>query len=176
MTRGTVPGLPSHHPLGEQLPAVYLEDSLTQRFTDGLDTVLAPVFLSLDCLESYLDPRLAPADFLLWLASWVGLEVDETWPEPRLRAALANAAFLHRHRGTRRGLLAYLELLTEGEIELVESNGANASVDPVRLRVVVRVGDPTSVNRGTVERTIRHTLPAGVPFELEILPRGSVRQ
>jgi phage tail-like protein len=172
MTRGTIPMLPSHHPLGEQLPSVYLEDSLTQRFTGGLDTVLAPVFLTLDCLEAYLDPRLAPADFLLWLASWVGLEVDETWPESRLRAAVGSAALLHRRRGTRRGVVDFLELLTDGEVELVESE----QTIPVRVRVTVRVNDPASINRATVERTIRANLPAGVRYELEILARGSARR
>lgn len=72
MNRAAVPGLPSRHPIGEQLPALYAEDDFAQRFTAGLDTVLAPVFATLDSLPSYFDPRLAPADFLSWLASWVG--------------------------------------------------------------------------------------------------------
>ena len=31
--RGHIPGLPSPHPLGEQLPGVYRDDDMTQRLT-----------------------------------------------------------------------------------------------------------------------------------------------
>ncbi|MBO0515756.1 phage tail protein, partial [Streptomyces beijiangensis] len=69
--RGTVPGLLSAHPLGEQLPAVYADDDFAMRFVAGLDTVLAPLFTVLDCLEAYFTPALAPEDFLDWLTEWV---------------------------------------------------------------------------------------------------------
>ena len=72
--------LVSPHPLGAYLPALYQEDEFAQRWTSGLDVVLAPIFHSMDNIEAYLDPRLAPADFLDWLASWMGLVADETWP------------------------------------------------------------------------------------------------
>ncbi|MGW2874684.1 hypothetical protein ACWDCZ_41715, partial [Kitasatospora sp. NPDC001225] len=68
MTRAAVPGLPSPHPIGELLPALFAEDDFAQRFTAGLDTVLAPVFATLDNLPAYFQPGLAPADFLDWLA------------------------------------------------------------------------------------------------------------
>ena len=45
--------------------------------TTGLDQVLAPVFSTLDGLEAYVDPGTAPSDFLDWLASWVGIELDQ---------------------------------------------------------------------------------------------------
>src|SRR5947209_19302414 len=130
MARGAVDGLASAHPLGELLPGVYLEDSLAQRFTEGLDIVLAPVFVTLDCLDAYLDPLLTPSDFLPWLASWVGIELDETWPEGRQRALVAAAARLHQDRGTHRGLVEYLELLTGGEVKLIESGGTEWSDEP----------------------------------------------
>ena len=65
--RTAVPGLVTPHPIGRPLPALYLDDDFTQRLTAGLDEVLAPVLLTLDCLDAYLDldagagglPRLA---------------------------------------------------------------------------------------------------------------------
>ena len=53
--RRTRPAQPA--PIGEQLPALYADDDFAQRFTAGLDTVLAPVFSTLDNLPAYLDPR-----------------------------------------------------------------------------------------------------------------------
>lgn len=182
MTRGTVGGLASAHPLGELLPGVYLEDSLAQRFTEGLDTVLAPVFVTLDCLDSYLDPWLTPCDFLPWLASWLGIELDETWPDARRRAMVAVASGLHRDRGTHRGLVAYLRVLTGGEVELVESGGTRWSAEPgasppgattPRLQVIVRVSDPNSVNMARLNRAVRDARPAHLPYQVQVLPLGS---
>lgn len=184
MSRGTVDGLASAHPLGELLPGVYLEDPLVQRFTEGLDTVLAPAFVTLDCLDAYLDPWLTPPDFLPWLATWVGVELDETWPEGRQRAMVAAAARLHRDRGTHGGLVAYLQLLTGGEVELIESGGTRWSAEPGApplgamtpgLRVIVRVSDPNSVNRARLDHAVRDARPAHLPYEVEVLPLVSAR-
>lgn len=181
MTRGTVDGMASAHPLGELLPGVYLEDSLAQRFTEGLDTVLAPVFLTLDCLDAYLDPWLTPCDFLPWLASWLGIELDETWPDSRRRAMVA-AARLHSDRGTRGGLVDYLRLLTGGEVELTESGGTRWSAEPgasppgtatPRLQVIVRVSDPNSVNRARLDRAVRDARPAHLPYQVQVMPLAS---
>ncbi|MGG8406262.1 phage tail protein, partial [Streptomyces sp. 12297] len=72
--RRLVPGLPTPHPLGPQLPAVYAEDDTAQRITEALDEVLAPVLAVLDSLPAYFDPRLAPEDFGELLAAWVGAD------------------------------------------------------------------------------------------------------
>ncbi|MGH3695405.1 MAG: phage tail protein [Pseudonocardiaceae bacterium] len=182
MSRGTVDGLASAHPLGELLPGVYLEDSLAQRFTEGLDTVLAPVFVTLDCLDAYLDPWLTPGDFLPWLASWVGIELDETWPESRQRAIVAAAARLHCDQGTHRGLVEYLQLLTGGEVELIESGGTRWSAEPGTsppgettplLQVIVRVSDPNSVNRARLDHAVRDASPAHLPHQIQVLPLRS---
>lgn len=182
MTRGTVAGLASVHPLGELLPGVYLEDPLAQRFTEGLDTVLAPVFLTLDCLDAYLDPWLTPRDFLPWLASWLGIELDETWPDARRRAMVATASGLHRDRGTHRGLVAYLRVLTGGEVELTESGGTRWSAEPgtappgmptPQLQVTVRVSDPSTVNRARLEQAVRDARPAHLPYQVQVLPLTS---
>ena len=83
MSRRSVPELATPHPLGELLPGLYLDDDLVQRWTAGLDEVLAPVFLTLDSLDAYFDSRLAPIDFVGWLAGWVDAELDERWPARR---------------------------------------------------------------------------------------------
>ena len=87
MSRGHLPDLVSPHPLGERLPALYQEDSFTQRLLAAMDQVLAPVLGSLDSLDAYLDPSLAPEDFLHWLAGWLGFALDESWPLERSKNA-----------------------------------------------------------------------------------------
>ena len=183
MTRGTVDGLPSAHPIVDLLPGVYLEDDLARGFTRGLDTVLAPVFLTLDCLDAYVCPRLAPEDFLPWLASWVGTSLVEGWPVRRKREVVAGAVARHRDRGTRRGLRAHLELLTGGEVEIRDSGGTVWSDDPdvdppgdpaPALHVVVRVDDPAAVNREWLSAAIRDARPAHLPFTVEVAGRSTV--
>lgn len=175
-------GLTTPHPLGERLPAVYTEDTFAQRFTAALDEVLAPVFVTLDCFASYLDPWLAPADFLDWLATWVALRVDEDWSEGQRRELVANAVELHRWRGTCLGLAAHVRLLTGGKVEVVDSGGCAASDYPngplpgspvPRVLVRVRVPDPASVDRPLLLAVIADAVPAHVRVDLEIVgPSG----
>jgi phage tail-like protein len=179
--RGSVRGLPSAHPLAMLLPGVLAEDEFVTRFVAGLDDVLAPAFLTLDCLDGYVDPWLTPRDFLPWLASWVGVDVDETWPPARVRALVANATRVQEGRGTHRGLVAHLRLLTGGEVEVVESGGARWSDTPGAeppgsassgLVVVISVLDPDAVDRRTVERAVRDMSPAHLAVELQIVRAG----
>ena len=100
--------------------------------------MLAPVFATLDCLDAYVDPWLAPEDFLEWLAGWVGVVIDEGWPIERSRAFIANIVELYRWRGTIRGLVAELAIYTGGDVEISESGGARVVADsrhrPARRR------------------------------------------
>ncbi|MDX3452695.1 phage tail protein [Streptomyces sp. ME02-8801-2C] len=172
MTRAAVPGLPSRYPIGGQLPALYADDDFAQRFTSGLDTVLAPVFATLDNLPAYFDPRVAPSDFVVWLASWVGAEDDPRWPLALRREAVARAVELHRWRGTARGLVEALRLTLGVHAEVTGDGGAawssspgadlppasadgplvrvrqdgNANIDPARVHAIVRAMCPVHTN------------------------------
>ena len=121
---------PSPYPIGQALPALYADDGYVQRMTSALDEVLAPVFVTLDCLPAYLDPALAPEDFLRWLAGWVGVEPDERWSTRQLRAIVAVAVRLHRRRGTLSGLAYLLRTLADPEVEVLDTGGCTWSATP----------------------------------------------
>ncbi|MFJ6378642.1 phage tail protein [Kitasatospora sp. NPDC092039] len=179
MTRAAVPGLPSPHPIGDLLPALYADDDLAQRFTAGLDTVLAPVFATLDNLPAYFRPALAPPDFLDWLASWVAVEVDPAWPVEVRRAVVERAVELHRWRGTRRGLTERLRLVLGAGAEIVDGDGACWSTDPDATlpgaptdEVLVRVwplGDQAP-DEDQVRSVVRAGCPVHLTCRVEILP------
>jgi phage tail-like protein len=180
--RGVVPGLASPYPLITLLPAVYQEeDPFVARFTAGLDDVLAPVIGTLDNLEAYVDPVLAPEDFLDWLAGWVGVTVNDNAPLPLRRATVARAAELHRLRGTVAGLRTELELLTGGTVTVTDSGavtwsdtpGAPASGEPgswVRVDVRVPAGGDWSPDalRSAVEAAVAAATPAHVRHLVEV--------
>jgi phage tail-like protein len=180
MPREAVAGLGTPYPIGTLLPAVFQEDALAMRWTGALDQVLAPAISTLDCLTAYVDPRLAPADFVHWLAGCVGALLDENWPLERQRAAVARSVGLHRQRGTAEGLRALIELVTGGEVDLVESGGVRASAAPCAalpgeatagLEVRVTVPEGTSVDVAALEELIRAEKPAHVPHVLKVVQR-----
>jgi phage tail-like protein len=176
--------LPTRHPIGEQLPGVYAEDEFVQGFTGALDDVLSPVFATLDSFSAYLDPRLAPADFLDWLARWVALDVDESWTPAQRRELITKAVELHRWRGTRRGLAEHVMLLTGGVVEVTDSGGSSWSPTPdtappgeaspwVRVRVSVEQASEQTLAamRSAVEAAVAAAKPAHVAHSVEVVSR-----
>jgi len=175
--RGTVPGLGMPYPLGGLLPAVYQEDPFTMQWTEALDEVLAPLVQTLDCITAYIDPLLAPEDFLPWLSGWSGAVLDENWPVQRRRAVVAAAVSLYQSRGTVAGLRAHLELVTGGRVEVADNGAVTWSSVPdadlpgdpsplVTIRVTVTAETPVNVR--ALDALIRAAKPAHVPYRLEV--------
>jgi phage tail-like protein len=178
MSRAAIPGLPSRYPIGGQLPALYADDDFAQRFTAGLDTVLAPVFSTLDNLPAYLDPRVTPVDFLAWLASWVGAGDDPQWPLELRREAVVRAVELHRWRGTRRGLTEALRLAlgvradVSGDGGAAWSSTAGSELPPAPAgETLVRVwaAGGTPVDAGRVHDIVRAMCPVHTAIRVEVL-------
>lgn len=176
--RGLVPGLSSPHPVGPTLPGLYQEDELAQRLVGAFDEVVAPVFASLDGLDAYLDPLVAPEDFLDWLAGWVGVALDQTWPVERRRSFVASAVDLFRLRGTATGLAAHVAIFSGGEVEIVESGAAGwsskaeAAVPGAAapdLLVRVKVPDPAALDAGRLDALVSAAKPAHVPHRVEVV-------
>lgn len=174
MSRGTVPGLATPHPLARLLPAVYQEDDpFVVAFTEGLDEVLAPVLSVLDCLEAYVDPRVAPDDFVDWLSGWVGAGLHEDLPPALRRVAVLRAAALHRLRGTRTGLQSWLELMTGVPVEVHDTGGVTWSPAPGAgppgppPSVRVQVGSSQAEVLRRVEELVAAAGPAHVPHRVE---------
>jgi phage tail-like protein len=175
--------------LGDALPGLFHEDevdprtarvrsSFVQRFASAFDEVLAPVFSSLDNLDAYFDPRVAPPDYLEWLAAWVGIELDETWSLERRRALVLRAVELYRWRGTARGLAEAVAVFTGVEPEVVDSGGVSWSTAPdtelpgrAEPRVVVRLGaeEAEAIDRVRLERLVAAAKPAHVVAEIEVV-------
>lgn len=177
--RTGVTGLPTPHPLIDQLPAVYLEQDFLRRFLTALDEVLAPVLLTIDNLPAHLDPRSAPEDFLAWLAQWVAVEPHEDGPVERRRKTVRGAVARHARRGTAGGLAEAVRLETGAEAEITESGGTawstvsqTALPGRARARVTIRVRERAGrpVDRVRLEELIGTEIPAHVGYTLEILP------
>ena len=90
--------------LGEPLST----DDGVRRLLAIVEPSLWPVVETLDSFAAYLDPFTTNEELLRWLASWLDIALDETWPTDRQRRLVASAVALYRWRGTKRGVLEYL--------------------------------------------------------------------
>ena len=176
--RGLVKGLESPRPIGETLPALYQSDDMAQRLVSAMDDALAPVFATLDGFEAYLDPAYAPEDFLDWLAGWVGITLDHTWPLERRRIMVASAVDLYRLRGTASGLASQVAIYTGGQVEIIESGAAGWSRVPnaaipgdatPALTVRVKVRDPKAISAARLDALVTAAKPAHIPHSVEIV-------
>lgn len=183
--------LASPHPIASLMPGLFQDDDLVLRFTAALDTVMAPVVAVLDSADAYVDPMLAPIDFVTWLAQWVGVELDAAWPEHRQRALVARAAELYAWRGTVRGLSALITITTGVVPEIEETGGVSWTSAPPpsgdlpgyrTAALVVRVRVPAGaepVDSVKLDRLVSTAKPAHVPHRVEVLqaaPRGNARK
>ncbi len=128
--RGSADDVVSSMPIEDGLPALLRADDFCQRFVGGLDDVLAPVLLTIDNLDAYVDPDVAPMDFVEWLASWFGLQLDPEWDQRRARRTVAALAAINRNRGTLSALRDLAAVLGDGDIEVEDGGGVWTTLDP----------------------------------------------
>jgi phage tail-like protein len=155
--------------------------NFAMRFLSAFDEVLAPVFVTLDNLDAYVDVRLTPSDFVDWLSGWVDLIPNHAWPVPRRRERIARAAHLVRSWGTAQGIREYIAAFAGVEasnVEIVENGGVAYSPTPggelpgtpePHLKVRVAVPDPKQVDLGLLEQNVAGAKPAHVLHEVEVV-------
>lgn len=141
----------------------------TEQLLDGLDTVF--------------DPRRTDDRFVPMLAHWVDLgrllshsgegATGETLATGtgRLRELVAHAAELSQWRGTRRGLLAFLEIATGAPGFRIEEQvpGSDGRLRPFHLRVVAPPG-LADRQRMLAERIVAFEKPAYATCDIVFTP------
>jgi phage tail-like protein len=170
------------------VPALYQEDPLFLELCAAFDELLGPFLAALDCFPAYLDPWLAPADFLDWLGTLVGTQpaganpASELLPapaahgrgrEPRRRAHIAGAVRAYRERGTPEGLRRAAAaaagvsdqqvIVAEcGSVTWADTHGAAdvPAFDPtVEITVTVPSGSDTAAAAEAVRQAAEPALP-----------------
>jgi phage tail-like protein len=116
-----------HHPghdLLRRLPRVFSRDpaaaAFLRRYLSMAEGLLGELDGAAAGREVLLDPRATPPEALPWLASFLGLVLDERWPEGVRRTAIDEAPWLFRRRGTVPGLRRFVEIYTGGPVVVVE--------------------------------------------------------
>lgn len=179
-TEASAPEQPPRAPIGmpldqssylKYLPAFFGANEFLGRFLLIFEHILTPLDRQIEHLSDYFDPRLAPPDFLPWLASWLGLVLDERWPEGQRRELIRAAVDLYDWRGTRRGLSEFVRLYTGYTPEITEPGiGKGAKADQAhRFTVRVKVPDAAQISRDVLESIIDLEKPAHAGYTLEVM-------
>lgn len=175
--RSIVEGLGVAKTIQQRLPSVLQEDRIICEIAASLDSVVAPIYTTLDCLESYFDPMLAPADFVKWLATWVGVNLDETWSEESTRTLIKRSLSLFRIRGTVLGLKEHLEIYTGVEAVITENGSVEYSTTPTLplegshqaiLKVSVELPHDSVVTADRIEAIVNSSKPANVASVVDV--------
>ncbi len=171
----------------EYLPAIYSQGNFMGRFLMIFESILGPIEGVLDNISHYFDAGTAPRELLPWLASWVNLALDETWPLERRRELVGSAVELFRDRGTRRGMRNYLRVYSGVEPRITEDYGGISLAGQARLglntilgagrphtfKVTLELDDADSVNVEQLKAIIEAEKPAHSGYTLEILPKNA---
>jgi phage tail-like protein len=158
--------------LTKYLPAVYQDDPTSASFLDrylanpeGFFTVLEG---RIQQVQELFDPRTIPAEYLDWLASWLGICFDFTWTTKTRRFFLANAPKFFQTRGTSDGVVRMIRMALDqcADASLFDP----ADLEHFSVRIVenyllrsapgVTFGDPT-VTPGSVETSSAWTPAQG---------------
>jgi phage tail-like protein len=123
--------------LENYLPAVYREEPISASFLDRWLAIFEGLFTEIEdkivLWRSLIDPRIAPADALDWLAGWLGLTMDPMWKEHQRRFFIRHAVEFYRLRGTPHGLAVALRLYLDDRIS--ETMFAPSPQNESRVRI-----------------------------------------
>lgn len=177
---GSAPGAASERRyLRGGLPAIYQEGDFGMRFVAALETLLDPVVGLLDNLHHHFDPDMAPRDSLALLSAWLGIELEETWPEGKARDFVQQASELSRRRGTRAGLEQALRIAFPDLPLRVEDQGSVlTALDPAELpaatppQFIVYCDEPID-QPAVLARMIEYMKPVHVGYRLRVKTKRS---
>jgi phage tail-like protein len=165
----SLPGLPADEAdsiYRHYLPDIFQENDFLRRFLLIFQEIWEPLEQRQDHMAMYFDPLTCPASFLPWLASWLGLPLNMSWPVARIRHLLAQAMELYSWRGTRYGLIRMIEVCT-GLTPVITETPSQPFV--FHIRVTLPPGSSAStVDKNLIEELIQAHKPAHAGFILEV--------
>ncbi len=167
------PGVPEDRSSYLQyLPGMYHGNEFLGRFLLIFEHIFSPVRRTVGNAPHYFDPAVTPSEVLAWLGSWLGLVVDERWPERTRRELIANAASLFAWRGTRRGLTEFVRLYAGVSPVITEPSREELEADPSRaftFDILLQLPPGGSIDEQLLRQVIETEKPAWAAYRLTIV-------
>jgi phage tail-like protein len=137
---------------------------------DAMEELHNPCEEKLDRLDSYIDPRRAPDEFVTYLAGWVDLEWltggRVTTGPGRLRELVAQAMTLSRWRGTGSGLTDFLVAATGVSGFVIDESPPDESGRPRPFHLLIHAPAAVQEHAALIERIVETEKPASVTYEV----------
>lgn len=136
-----------------------------ENFLLGFEDILDPLEALIANFDYYLDPRLTSDAMLPWLASWLGLVLDERLDLDQQRTLAHEAATLYRMRGTPTSLARYLTICTRCNVQIIEQG------QPINtFRVLIEGPGENLLDQELIRQIIDAEKPAHTTYTLEFRP------
>jgi len=155
-----------------------------------MEVLQAPSEDVLQRLDTFFDPRRTTDEFVPYLAYWSDLTrlFDETLnPKEdefafarssiasglgRLRELIASAAYLSQWRGTKKGLLLFLQTATGfADFNIQENISLDGTIR--RFHITIRAPKESAQYTKLIQRIVELEKPAHVTYELSFEPAGA---
>lgn len=107
----------------EYLPEIYKKEdteSFLERYLGIFQTIYEDFNEQIRAVPWHLDMDTAQDEYLTWLSGLLGIEESYIWSKGQLRYLIRNAVSLYKGRGTRQGIMHFVELYTGESPFIVE--------------------------------------------------------
>ena len=173
------------------LPSVFREalrggDALTGALLDAMEDLHRPAEEVLGRIDHYFDPRRTPDRFVPFLGRWVDMDrfYEQSFHEHaargvltdpiasgmgRLRELIAHAAYLSTWRGTRKGLLSFLEIATGSSGFAIAEDASDPHGTPRSFHFVVSAPETLRGLDEVIHKIIRSEKPAYATYEVRYI-------
>jgi phage tail-like protein len=143
------------------LPAIYQDEPFVGRFLLIFEAMMSPSIWTIDNIELYFTPDIAPLEWVRWIAGWFDIVIPPELPASRQRLILSQVGWLASRRGTRAGMERLLELYCGVRPEIVE--------EPAHFIVRLPLSESSvQLPRETLDQLILAHKPAFATYALEI--------
>jgi phage tail-like protein len=148
-----------------------LDDDFFVRFVSLFQELATTVLDGVDNIPNTVDVTVAPPPLVRWLGSWIGIDnIDSSLPVELQRRIVQESGKMLSWRGTHRGLVQFLELVTGGPVVVEDSGGvfvageAGYRAPHVRMQVASTgwIPEPDFLT------VVIDELPANVTYELYV--------
>jgi phage tail-like protein len=146
-----------------------LDDDFFVRFVSIFQAVATSLLDDVDNLANIVDVTVAPDPVVRWMGGWLGItSIDASLPHELQRHIVRATGEMLAWRGTRRGLEAFLELVSGGPVGIEESGGIFAEGEAGRRPPFVRMTVQSTgwVPEADFVALVADEVPAGVTYEL----------